>query len=744
MLSAIAATYGFCRRKLSLRAAVLVYILFALAFVKAIEPRVLQLIEHKVFDFYQTVKPRAETNFPVVIADIDEASLKAFGQWPWPRTRLAELIDRLAQSGAIVIGFDVLFAERDRLSPPDFAQAFPNLSPAARNELLAMPGNDTVFANSIGKNRVVLGISGVLDEASDSSAGKLPAAKIATLGGNVRPFLFNYPGLGPLVDELAQAASGVGLVNVVSETDGIVRKSPALARVAGRNFLSFAMELLRVATGTPTTLVKLDTNGITGVVLAGVQLPTDRNGQFWIHFAGHNPKRFISIKDFFEGKVPVESIANKIVLVGTTSVGLYDLKTTPLDPAIPGVEIHAELIESVLSNALLIRPNFSIGLELMVLVSVGLFLIIFVQRLGAVFGVIIGGLIATFFIGLSWYLFSQHKFIIDFAIPMVANFILYFCIVIEKYYSEEKSKRAVRLAFAHYISPAMVNKLAESPDKLVLGGETRNISIMFSDIRQFTKISEGYAGDPQALTQLMNRFLSPLTDEILQTSGTIDKYIGDAIMAFWNAPLDDSDHAEHACLAALRMVDALTELNQQLEVEAKQAGRNFVALKAGIGINSGECVVGNLGSTQRFNYSALGDAVNLASRIEGLTKQYGVTILVGESTARLAPNLALAEVDLVRVVGKEIPVRIYALLGDRALKQSEIFQNFLQMYETALQSYRASDWADVNWALLQAEELTPAGLDLSGLFATYRARVQEYTTSPPPADWDGVYRAEKK
>ncbi len=723
---------------------ILFYILFAIVVIKIADPEIVKFMRHKVFDIYQTIEPRHETNFPVAIADIDEASLKAFGQWPWPRTRLAELTDKLTKSGAVVIGFDILFAEKDRLSPPDLAQQLPGLSPSARQELLAMPANDAVFAAAIHKARVVLGLSALQYDSNASAVEKLPAAKIATLGGDARPFLLRFPGAIPVVGDLAHAAAGLGLVNIVPEPDGIVRRAPALAQVAGRNFLSLSMELLRVATGTPTTLVKLDKNGITGVVVAHALLPVDRSGQFWLHYAGHKPRRFFSIKDFLDGKVPPARIANKIVLVGTTAVGLHDLKPTPLDAAVPGVEIHAELIESVLSNALLVRPNYAVGLELIVLVVVGLFLIVFVQRTGAVVGLLAGAVIACILMGASWYLFAYKNTLIDFATPMVANFLLYFCIITERYLNEEKSRRTIRSAFSRYLSPELVRRLAAHPEQLVLGGETRNISIMFSDIRQFTRISEGYAGDPQGLTTLMNRFLSPLTDEIMKTAGTIDKYIGDAIMAFWAAPLDDPDHAEHACVAALHMVDALNDLNRQLEVEAKEVGRDFVPLRAGIGINTGESVVGNLGSAQRFNYSVLGDAVNLASRIEGLTKQYGVTILVGETTARLVPELALVEVDLVRVVGKEVPVRIYAVLGDRDLKRSENFQAFLKAHEAALQSYRAKAWADAGIAFSRAEQLTPEGLDLSGLFETYRQRLRDYAMAPPPEDWDGVHRTDKK
>ena len=267
---------------------------------------------------------------------------------------------------------------------------------------------------------------------------------------------------------------------------------------------------------------------------------------------------------------------------------------------------------------------------------------------------------------------------------------------------------------------------------------------MFSDVRQFTAISETYRDDPQGLTTLMNRFLTPLSDVIMEQKGTIDKYMGDAIMAFWNAPLEDPQHAANACDAALDMLAALQDLNTHLEEEAKQADREFIALRAGIGINTGNCLVGNLGSTRRFNYSALGDAVNLASRIEGLTKQYRLSVLVGDDTVRLAPDHAFIEVDMIRVVGKQIPQRIFALLGGPDLATTPEFQAFLELHERAIRGYRAMEWADASFALAGAEEKFPKGVDLTGLYALYRDRIRQFKGNAPPKDWDGVYVATKK
>jgi adenylate cyclase len=327
---------------------------------------------------------------------------------------------------------------------------------------------------------------------------------------------------------------------------------------------------------------------------------------------------------------------------------------------------------------------------------------------------------------------------------LLASFSVYLLLVFVNYVREENQRAQIRAAFGQYISRDLVEQLSANPGRLVLGGETREITLLFCDVRKFTTISEQYKDDPQGLTSLMNRFLTPLSKAIMDEHGTIDKYMGDAIMAFWNAPIALDDHASHACDAAIEMLSELERLNGHLEREAEEAGRSFIALKIGVGLNTGTCLVGNLGSDLRFDYSALGDPVNLASRIEGLTKTYGVPVLAGERTASLAAGHAFIEVDLIKVVGKAIPERIFALVGGRELGKSPGFAAFKAHHDRGLACYRARDWTASLEAFAMAERGMPAGIDVSAVYRLYRTRIDDYSTAAPLADWTGVEIAKEK
>ena len=711
---------------------------------RAWDPLPVELLRLKTFDIYQIMKPRDDSLRAVMIIDIDEASLDEFGQWPWPRTKLAETVRAAHAAGAVVIGFDILFPEHDRLSPNRLAEHWPGIDLPTRQRLNALLSNDQVFAKAILNGRVVLGQSGHNQPTAHDLKRRETESAFAYIGGEPDPFLIKFPGLIENIHVLEDAAIGHGLVTIRPAFDGIVRRIPSVMLAQGKMFPSLSMEMIRVATGQTTLLVKRDEGGIRSLVLAGNEIPTDRNGQIWLHFAPSDPKRFIPVKDLLENNLPAGQLKGKLVLVGTSAVGLHDLKSTPLQSAVPGVEVHAQLIESILTNSVLIRPHYAVGVEVILTLAVGLAIIVLVPMLGAMPIVVTGAIVAGLLCAGSWYLFDQQRILIDVVLPLGSSLTIFFVLTLINYIREELQRNSIRGAFNQYLSPALVEQLTQNPAMLHLGGETRDITVMFSDVRKFTAISETFADDPQGLTRLMNRFLTPLTDIIMENKGTIDKYMGDAIMAFWNAPLDDDDHAGNACSAALHMVKALQELNQLLEREAEQAGRPFIPLRAGIGINTGNCLVGNLGSTRRFNYSALGDAVNLASRIEGLTKQYRLSILAGEDTVQLAPNHAFIEVDMIRVVGKQIPQRIFALVGGPDLAENAAFQRFVGQHRAALSSYRAMDWAEAARTLQAAENELPPGMDLSGLYQLYRERIRNYKQSAPPTGWDGVYIAEQK
>jgi adenylate cyclase len=706
------------------------------------DPAPLQILQLKTFDVYQQIKPWDRPARPVVIVDIDEKSLKAYGQWPWSRDLVAELVERLGELGASAIAFDILFPEPDRMSPAQIARQLINLDEAARQRLLALPSNDQLLAEAIATTKVVLGQSGY---GGPSQADAVSAASsVVTLGGDPRPFLISLPGLLSNLPELEAAAAGRGLVTVQPEIDGVVRRVPAVMSVAGLTRPALSVELLRVALGEQSIVIRSDAAGVRSVVIGPHAIPTDRNGQLWVHFSGHDPDRFISAADVLEDRLPADALADTLVLVGTSAIGLFDIKATPLEPNTPGVEIHAQLIENILSDGLLHRPNYALGSELAMAIAICLAMVALVPMLGARLVFALGLWIAVALIAGSWFLYDRRSVLMDPIFPLLSSFSVYLLLVFVNYVREEKQRAAIRAAFGQYISRDLVEQLSSDPDRLVLGGESREITLVFCDVRKFTTISEQYKGDPQGLTSLMNRFLTPLTKAIMDQHGTIDKYMGDAIMAFWNAPIDLDDHASHACDAALEMLIQLERLNVDLEREAEAAGRGFMALRIGVGLNTGICLVGNLGSNLRFDYSALGDAVNLASRIEGLTKIYGVPVLAGERTAALASRHAFVEADLIKVVGKAIPERIFALVGGQDLRRSPGFAEFEAHHDRGIACYRARDWDGALEAFAEAERSMPAGLDVSALYPLYRKRIEDYSTAAPMADWTGVEVATEK
>jgi adenylate cyclase len=693
----------------------------------------------RTFDTYQRIKPRVKTARPVTIIDIDEKSLTKFGQWPWPRTRIADLIINLTKLGAVAIAFDIVFAEPDRLNPDAVADTMRYLDDLTRDRLRALPSNDQILADAIRRSRVVLGETG-LAEVNPIFDKTLPVTGVAMLGADPQPFLFDFPGLLRNVGALEAAAAGRGLFTIKTERDGIVRRVPMMLLAQGVMMPSLSFEILRVVTGTPTILIKSEEKiGVKSVGLRGLEVPTDRNGQLWVHFARRDPTIYISAADVLDGNVPPDKIDHKLVLIGTSAVGLNDIKTTPVSSVMPGVEIHAQVLEAALTKELLSELPYGIVLEFVAALIFGLLVIIFAPMFGPVTLVAVGALFASLLIGTSWYFYTQQRLLIDFTYPLLSTTAIYLTLIFSSFVREQAQRRQIRSAFGQYLSPALVEQLAHSPEKLVLGGEEREMTIMFSDVRGFTAISESYKHDPQGLTALMNRFLTPLTNAILARKGTIDKYMGDAIMAFWNAPLDDAQHQLNACEAAVDMLERIDGLNKQRELEAQQGGHAYMPLNVGVGLNTGTCVVGNMGSDLRFDYSVLGDSVNLASRLEGQSKEYGFPIIVGSNTAlAVKDKFAILELDFIMVKGKKEPEVIYAIAGREDTAQSGRFQRLRNLTIEMLACYRNRDWEDA-LAAIERGRKTDEAHSLELLYGLYEARIRDYQKNPPPEDWNGAF-----
>jgi adenylate cyclase len=720
-------------------------ILIAMVALKVWNPPIVDELEIRVYDTYQKLSPRPAPEPAVLVVDIDEASLAQLGQWPWSRKVVGDIVLKVAQAGAAGIGFDVVFAEADNLSPARFAERTAGLDPATKESLEHMPSTDAYFAEVIKQTRAVLGQS----EANEGRVGgPAPApAAIAALNGDPKRFLLSFPNIVGNLPEFEKVAAGRGMFIVNPESDNIVRRIPAIVRIGSQIYPTLSVEMLRVATGNSTILVRSSEVGIQDVVLQGANsyvIPTDGQGRLWPHYSKYSTDRYVSAKDVVNGTVAPDRFKGKLVLIGTSAVGLRDIRSSPVDEQMPGVEVHAQLLESILTDTLLTQPAWGDGAERILTFAVGALMIVLLAVVGAKWTLMVFLVIAASLFGGAWYLFAHENLLVDAAFAVVTAFLIYVVVTYLNYMREEKERQKTRSAFSLYLSPAMVERVAANPDALKLGGEMRDMTLMFCDLRGFTTISEAY--DAGGLTHLINSFLTPMTDIIQSTGGCIDKYIGDCIMAFWNAPLDAPKHRQDACRAALEMRTRLKGLNEQLRNDPAAKLETHGELKMGMGLNTGVCCVGNMGSEQRLNYSVLGDAVNLASRLEGQSKTYHLDLVIGESTYDDVKDWATLELDLIQVKGKTVPVRIFTVIGDPAVAATPDYQALRQHHDRMMTCFRSQDWPGARAALAECLKLAPKfdSLDLAGLYEVYEERIADMEAEPPGAEWDGVYVAKTK
>jgi adenylate cyclase len=738
-------------------------VLFIAVITRGVNPELFETLDLKTFDFYQQKSPRiysevipgTDAPMPVKIIDIDDESLAQFGQWPWPRSLISQLIELLQRSGAVVIAFDVVFAEPDRTSPARVIETWPSTPQLEqiRPIIATLPDHDRTLAETISTARVVTGF--VLTGGANRYRPE-PKSGFAHVGDDPREFAQPiYTAAVTTLPELEAVAVGNGGLNIVPDTDQIIRQVPIILRHKNELYPSLAAEALRVAQGAGTIVIKsTDSNadrgigqqtGITDVKIGNVVVPTDPNGLFWLHHTGPEPRRIIPAWRVLTADFDPANVAGKIVFVGTSASALNDLRASPLHPATAGVEFHAQIIEQIISEQFLERPAWAEGAEIASALLAGILVIIVVMRLGAAWG----GMVMISLVALgsvySWKLFIDQGLLTTPLYPALTTTAVFVIASMTSYLQSESSRREVKGAFGRYMSPAVLDRLAKNPRKISLGGELRDMSILFCDVRNFTPISE--ALDAEALTGFVNSFLTPMTSAIHHHEGTVDKYMGDAVMAFWNAPLDDANHARHACHAALEMRKNLAELNEQIANSADGADDAFKlgTIRVGIGIGTGICCVGNMGSEQRFDYSVVGDNVNLTSRLEGLTKIYRVVTIIGEETRKQAPDMAMLELDLTRVKGKTEAERIFALLGDEAMASDPQFINLRAAHDAMLTAYREQDWKAARGRMAQIRAMALANtLELDSLYDVYEERIAGFELTPPAPQWDSVFEAESK
>ena len=650
--------------------------------IRVADPAFVESIRLRYFDTLITSKAHTVSK-QVHVVNIDDASIERLGQFPFPRSQYANIIEDLYHRNAGLVVFNIFMPDADRF------------------------GRDANLADSLHRHPVVLPQSGTVDK-QKVSAFRPGVSEIGTPAHN---FTVDYPGIQPNIQLFNSSAAGIGVVNVLPEIDGVTRRIPMVVSSGGLLYPSITLETLRVAAGDPSFQIKSTTAGIEAVRIPNYsKIQTDAIGRVWVDWsAGPIEHSLVDLPGSFHGG---------IVIVGLTARGLNNPVATPRGGLFPHY-VQASVLDTLTSGTSISRPDWADGAEILGLVLLSIIAILLTRWTYGFIPVI--AILCGIYLG-SRYLFQGYSFLLDASFPIVGLMLVYVHSYTVKFLSELKQKLQIKKQFGTYLSPDMVERLQKNPELLKLGGETRELSIMFTDVRGFTTISEHYGADVQGLTKIMNRYMTAMTSKIIENHGTLDKYIGDAQMAFWNAPLDDVDHAVNAVKTALSMLGDLDAFNQEIAKEG------IPAFGMGLGINTGAVVVGNMGSDQRFDYTCLGDSVNLASRLEGQSKNYGVELVLGQRTAELVQDTySVVELDNIAVKGKNEGVKIYT-----------VGKTIAHMHAEFLKEYYRGNWKDATrWAkmMVNNDDVT---------IKDYYAKMIERLEEGLPANWDGTYRATSK
>ncbi len=674
----------------------------------------------------------------IVIVDIDEKSLAQVGRWPWSRTVVARLVDQLFDRYKVaVVGFDVVFAE------PDTSSGIRVLDSLARHELKDDRGFTTVLARDRRKldydallasrlkgRPVVLGYYFSHDTGGPArKSGLLPPPVLppgGLAGGEAAVPV--ETGYGANIPILQEAAGMAGHFNPDPDRDGVTRRVPLLQEYRGAYYEALSLAVLRTLYGLPRLQPVFPHSGsrqLEWLQAADMRIPVDDTGAALIPYRGRQGSfTYLSAADVLNGTVKKGQLDGAIVLVGTTAPGLMDLRSTPVSAVYPGVEIHANMIAGMLDNSIRHAPSYAQAAELVILLLAGGLLSVVLPLLGPLTALGFSALLAaSVLIGnlAAW----QHSLVLPLAATLIMISLLYLANATWGFLSETRAKRQITGLFGQYVPAQIVTTMSKDPEHFTMAAEEREMTVLFTDVVGFTSISERLS--PQELATFMNEYLTAMTAIIYQHGGTVDKYIGDAIMAFWGAPLPDPEHALHAVRAAQAIRSRMVTLQQEMTVQG------FPAIKIGIGINTGLMRVGNMGSTYRVAYTAMGDAVNLASRLEGLTRQYDTWIIAGQESRNRVPGVVWRELDLVRVKGKREPVAIFEPCGEEADLAKE-YGDDITMFNTMVVAYRQQDWDRAETLLDRLIERKPD----RHLYLLYRQRIRQFRADPPPPDWDGV------
>jgi len=716
---------------------------------------ILDLIELKTYDLRFLSRGHLEPSPAVVMAVIDEKSLDTEGRWPWPRSKMASLVEILSQDGAKVIGFDIGFLEPDENSHLKFINELDQRIETLRindnkltdfiNDSKKKADNDQILANAISRSSATV-ILGYFFQTSKSSlnhqvdqreiaqqlerisSSKYPLIIYEDKDMNMSPFLNAIAPEGNL-QIFTDATPYSGYFNMIPDQDGVVRWMPLIIACGDDLFPPLALLCVWHYLDRPQLMVKVAIYGVEGIEMGERFIPTDEMGEILINYLGP-PRTFphYSISDILHGKLAQGTFKDKIVVVGSTALGIYDVRNTPFSPVYPGLEVHATIIDNILKQNSLNRPQWARIYDLLAIIALGLLIGIALPRLSALKGLLFASGLFILHIMIARWLFVHSSVWLNIVYPLLVLIIAYTSLTVYHYITEERERKKIRGAFGRYVSDTVIHQMLKHPEQLELGGEERTITVLFTDLASFTSYSEYLT--PHAMIGLLSEYFEEMTKQVFAQEGTLKEYVGDELMAIFGAPLEQQDHAKRACAAALAMQKRLRTLREIWTAMDRPA------LTARTGVNSGTMLVGNLGSSYRFSYGALGDQVNLGSRLEGLNKMYGTEILIGENTARLVEgSFLLREVDLVRVKGRKQSVHIYELLastGDPLPKERDQALNY---YTAGLEAYRRQLWEEAIGHFEQVQALWSE--DQASRVMAERCRM--YHMTPPEGAWDGVF-----
>jgi adenylate cyclase len=669
------------------------------------KPLVMENINNTLIDTAFSYRGEEDADKRIVIVDIDERSLEALGQWPWSRDKVAQILENLTQAGVGIIGLDMVFAEEDRSSPRKIARAL-----GVQKESLL--DYDEVLAKSLEHTPTITGFVFNFEQKINHDSPNINAIFIEHAKEGESPLL-QAKGITSNIPILQQSSYSSGSFNTLPDADGVVRYVPLIFSYDESIYPSLSFEMVRIMMGEDKVHIVYDENGVDYLQVGELEIPTDAAGRLFVNYRGGERKyHYISALDIYHDSFNKREIAGAVVLLGTSAVGLLDLRATPFDSTYPGVEVHANVLDNILNNNIIAAPSYAKGVDMIaILLSIMIVSLILTFATPLLsFGLIVGFLMlqATFY---QKMLFQEH-ILLNYAYPLLASLMSIFMMTFAKIYQENRQKEMISDKFSKKVSPQVVEKLLKNSEDIFSTTQTE-VTVFFSDIRNFTSISEGFE-NPKDLIAYLNAYMSPMSDIIIAEQGTIDKYIGDAIMAYWNAPLEVKNHADRAVNTALKQLRALEELNIMI------SQNNQPHIDIGIGIHTGDAIVGEMGSTGRSDYTVIGDSINLGSRIEGLCKTYGAKILISEATKlKLTQEYKIREVDRVRVKGKENAVRIYEVLGYGLFDDEEA--TIETLYERAKIAYYDSKFDEAYATFFQAFELRS-----DKLFSLYMDRCAHY------------------